>query len=447
MKLKPLHPLLLVLLVALVLGGCDNRTVNTLLMVDEKSSEPPKLWDGLPEPLVRVVKAAGDNGGQIRGFIDHYEQGTPKHKAAARIVEGMCLADAAGRDLQDLVENVDQAYATRGVVPWGPLVPEAVFDQAVVPHRVGSEFFQPWRKDLSERLLPHLAWAKTIPEAVVAVRLWVYEQAQFEPSRGYLASALDTVNRAKGSGEELAVLLTCALRAACVPARLGGYGAGLVEYWNGQWQLLNAMDASDLPADLRKAADLRREELGRALEGSALAWMAAQRHLACPREDAARVLTTARGNWKEVAAFMQAIPAYRAEAYCAYVSHLSDKDLASLRPAPALDNVRMALAVSNAKPGKGWDAFVANVLPDRIADEPPSMWRGPYTTLFMGYKLLAEPEARQAVSNWAQSLELTQGFPAGPTMTPLEIIKSNHVSDESERQLAERAALRALGLH
>ncbi|MBU1001364.1 MAG: transglutaminase-like domain-containing protein [Proteobacteria bacterium] len=448
MKLKPFHPLFLMLLLAFVLGGCGNRIVDTLLMVDEKIVEPPKIWEGLPEPLARVVKAAGDNGGQIRGFIEHYEQDTPKHAVAAKQVEGMCLADAAGRDLLDLTENVDQAYAMRVAVPWGPLLPEAIFVEYVAPYRVGRELFRPWRKELSERLAPRLVQAKAIPDAVAAVRLWTYEQAQFEPSRDYLAAALDTLNRAKGSGEELAILLTCALRAACVPARLGGYGSGLVEYWDGQWQLLDAVDFSDLSPALRKAADERHEEQGRALEGSALAWMSAQRKLACSREDAGRVLTVARGNWKEVAAFLLAIPAYRAEAYCAYVTHLSNRDLAALRPAQALDNVRMALAASNAKPDKekGWNEFVMNILPDRISNEPPSMWRGTYTKLFMGYKLMPEPEARQAVRNWAQSLELTEGLPTGPTMTPLEIIKSNHVSNESERQLAERAALRALGL-
>ncbi|BBD07771.1 hypothetical protein [Desulfovibrio ferrophilus] len=447
MNLKQLSPLLVVLMLALLLCACDNRTVNTLLMVDEKAPEPPKIWEGLPEPLSRVVKAAGNNGGQIRGFIENYEEGTPKYDAAAKQVQQMCLADAAGLNINELVDNLEQAYASRETMPWGSLLSEDLFLNYVVPHRVGHEMFRPWRKPLYDDLAPRLGQFGSISEAVRAVRLWTYEQAHFEPSREYVAAAVDTVNCSKGSGEELAVLLTCALRAVCVPARLGGHGAGLVEYWDGQWQLVNAMDSSDLPLAARETADRRREEQDRALKGSALAWMASQRKMACSRNDADRVLTQARGNWKEVAAYLLAIPGYRAEAYCAYVTHLSDKELASLRPASALDNVRMALATSKAKPEKekSWNEFVTNVLPNRIFNEPPSMWRGAYTKQFMGYKLLLEPEVRAAVLVWAQSLELTEGFPAGPMMTPLQIIKSNRVSNETERQLAERAALRALG--
>lgn len=447
MKLKSLMPLMAFCLALALLNGCDNRTVKTLLMVDEKAPELPKIWEGMPEPQARVIKAAGANAGQIRGFIENYEEADPRREAAMREVARLCLADAAGLSIEDLVYNLDGAYAAREAAPWGSLLPEDLFADFVVPHRVGKELFRPWRGPLGAALTSRLVGLTSIPEAVAAVRLWVFEHARFKVSQDYVAAAVDTVSLGHGSSEELAVLLTCALRAACVPARLGGYTSGLVEYWDGQWRMVNAMDASDLPREALDEADARREFRLRELKGAALGWMAAQRKLACSREDAGRVLTSARGNWKQVAAYLLAIPGYRSEGYCVYATRLSDNELSALRPDTALDNVRMALDASGATPDKehAWEAFVVNVLPNRIADEAPSMWRGPYTSQFRRYRLMPEIEARRVVHSWAQSLELTLEFPPGPTMTPLEIIKSGRVTSEAERGLAERAAIRALG--
>ena len=441
------YPLALALVCCMLLGGCARYMQK--LDIGEDEPEPPKAHEGLPPELAKVVRAAGGNGGALRAYLEHWEKDSPMAEAAAGVVAGLCLADAAGADTASLVADQERAFAVRAERPWGKLLPEDVFRSYVLAPRVGREAASFWRKELPD-VLADAGRARTIARAVELVRLDLLSWVAFEPSTGYVAAPMAVLRRAAGNADELAVLLACGLRSVGVPARLAGAGgSGLVEYWDGEWKLVGAVDVNGLEAEAVERAEAEREKRLRHWKGSALAWLASRRTLDCPRDEAAAVLTEARGNWQAVAAFYLAVADWRPQAYCAYADSRTLKDLAALDTAAALDNVRMASATGVPDPEKEhrkWAYFKAHILEDRLAEEPSSAWRGEYAERFMGYAIKSRDDAYRAIHAWAGSLSLVTDLPPGPTMTPMQILVSNSVASERERDLAERAALRALRL-
>ena len=441
------YPLALALVCLMLLGGCARYMQK--LDIGEDEPEPPKAHEGLPPELAKVVEAAGGNGGALRAYLEYWEKDSPESKDAADVVAGLCLADAAGLDTPHLIANQKRASAVRAARPWGKLVPGDVFRSFVLAPRVGREAASPWREELPD-VLADAARARTIERAVEIVRLELLSWVAFEPSTGYVAAPMAVLRRAAGNADELAVLLACGLRSVGVPARLASTrGVGLVEYWDGEWKIVGATDVNGLEAEAVERAEAERAKRLRHWKGSALAWLASRRTLDCPRDEAAAVLTEARGNWQAVAAFYLAVADWRPQAYCAYASSRALKDLAGLDTASALDNVRMASATGVPDPEKErrkWAYFKAHILEDRLADEPSSAWRGEYAERFMGYAIKSRDDAYRAIHAWAGSLRLVADLPPGPTMTPMQILISNSVASERERDLAERAALRALRL-
>lgn len=442
------YPLALVLLCSLLLGGCARYMQK--LDIGEEEPQPPKAHEGLPPELAKVVQAAGGNGLELRAYLEQWEKESNEARDAASVVAGLCLADAAGLSSDELTANQEQAYAMRDARPWGKLIPGEVFRDAILPPRVDNEVWSNWRKDLPP-FLGNATGARTIGQAVERVRLALLSWVVYEPSKskGYTAPPLAIMRRAAGNERELAILLATSLRAICVPARLAGTGAGLVEYWDGEWKLVNAVAVHGLEADLVNKAEAERDKRLRHWKGSALAWVATRRSLECPREEVTQMVTEARGNWQAVAAFYLGVQNWRPHAYCAYIKGRDLRELAALNTAAALDNVRMAIATGVPDPKKErkkWRYFKAHILQDRLRDEPPSVWRGEFTERFMGYAIKSREEAYQAIAAWAGSLRLVTDLAPGPVMTPMQILHSGSVSSEHERDLAQRAALRALRL-
>ncbi|WP_461209402.1 serine/threonine-protein kinase [Desulfocurvus sp. DL9XJH121] len=444
---RALGPVLVFVLACLLCcGGCARYMQK--LDIGEDEPEPPKAHEGLPEELARVMLAAGRNGPQLRAYLGGYEEGGEQARAAARVLRGLCLADAAELSAEDLAGNQARAFAAQDRAPWGQALPDDVFLDYVLAPRVGREMASPWRAEL-EPLLESEAGAGSVALAVAGVRVRVYAWAAYTPMRGFVLPPMGVVRRASGNATELAVLLAASLRTVGVPARLpAADGAlGMVEYWDGAWKTVSVLDLSDLPRAALSRAEEERALRERSWRGEALAWLASRRDPGCPRDVARRALVEARGNWREVARFLLAVGPWRAEVYAEYLKTLRSNDLAVFDADRALGNVRSLLDSGTPEPGGAdWARFVRLKLPCRLGDEPPSAWREGYWEQFLSHALMDEGRALSSIQAWTGTLSLVSDLAPGPVMTPRQIMRAGGVSSERERELAGRAARRVLGV-
>nr|WP_245168286.1 transglutaminase-like domain-containing protein [Desulfobaculum xiamenense] len=167
----------------------------------------------------RVLADAGDNAPELLQFLNLYEPGTPRHRAAWFLVANLPVADAVSMSADELAEYVDYAFIARGATPWGPSIPWSIFLRYVVPHRSAQEPAQPHRRRFFEQLSPMAVASGDIRRATLAVNRWLFSRAGYAPSSRRDQGVMDTLLRGSGRCEELAIAFIAACRAVCIPAR------------------------------------------------------------------------------------------------------------------------------------------------------------------------------------------------------------------------------------
>ncbi len=157
-----------------------------------------------------------------------------------------------------LVENVRLAYQAVDEVPWGHGIPKEIFLNDVLPYASLNERRDNWRADFHRRFLEIAKQSKTIDQAVLALNSYVFsnlhvaysadkrpkpDQSPYESTQAHYASCTG-----------LSILLTDALRAVGIPARIAAIAQWpddsgnhtWVEIWDGQWHYVGAAEPGAL---------------------------------------------------------------------------------------------------------------------------------------------------------------------------------------------------------
>ena len=213
----------------------------------------------LPEALqpasAQALTKAGANAAELIAAIEAADP-------AQRPGLGFLIANMPERDLKTLnagylIDNVQLAYQTREETPWGKLVPEDLFLDAVLPYANVSERRDSWRADFYSRFLPIAKEAGTIEQAVKKLNQAVFQTLNvvYHPTKRPRpdASPYESIDSGYASCTGLSILLVDALRAVGIPARLAGIpqwtdhsgNHSWVEVWDQGWHFIGASEPSE----------------------------------------------------------------------------------------------------------------------------------------------------------------------------------------------------------
>ena len=209
------------------------------------------------EGVRRALVAAGDRGAELALALGE-ARGAEK-EALAFLVAHMPPHDLKALSAEFLVSNVRLACETREAVPWGSVLPEAVFLNGVVPYASLNERRDDWRADFRERFLPAVKACRSPGEAAIKLNPEVYKQLNVryhatkrpKPDQSPYESAAAGYASCTG----LSILLVDACRAVGVPARTVGTPMWTnkrgnhtwVEVWDkGDWHFLGAAESRKL---------------------------------------------------------------------------------------------------------------------------------------------------------------------------------------------------------
>jgi hypothetical protein len=104
-------------------------------------------------------------------------------------------------------------------MPWGPSVPDSVFLRYVLPARVSQEPLVRWRPRFRDAVLPVVAGAESMEEAVLRVSAWADSVIDYRPTQFRDQSPLVTWSSGIGRCEEMTVFFMDALRSVGIPCR------------------------------------------------------------------------------------------------------------------------------------------------------------------------------------------------------------------------------------
>lgn len=199
-----------ILVLALLFTGCAKPAAH-------RAAEPA---------TASIPDSANPNAAEMAAFARTYPEGSDQAQAAAFLLENLPLADRLSMTADDLRENVDYAFLTRSLMPWGPRVPWDVFLHYVLPHRTSQEPFQPHRAMLFRELGPLCATAESMEEALSRVGAWCAAKAQYRPTSRRDLGVLSILDAGWGRCEETNILFIAAARAAGLPVR-----QAMVPWW------------------------------------------------------------------------------------------------------------------------------------------------------------------------------------------------------------------------
>jgi hypothetical protein len=174
---------------------------------------PEKYVAGVTDALRR----AGGNAGELRTALVN---APPEERdATAFLIAYMPLSDLASASAEFINETVGLACRTRREVPWGASVPDDVFLNYVLPHRIAQEPISRWRPYFYSRLRERVAKCATMSDAVLEVNKWCGENLKFKQTEFRDQTALDSLKSGYGRCEEMTIMFISAARAVCIPAR------------------------------------------------------------------------------------------------------------------------------------------------------------------------------------------------------------------------------------
>lgn len=174
----------------------------------------------------------------------------PEKKGLEFLIEHISIVDLINITPEDLANHIKYSYKTKDLMPWGKSIPETIFMDYVLFHKVAQEPFEPYKTILFPKIAPLIGQAKTIREAALIVNKWLGEQVFFRPSSSWDLGPLQLLGRGFGRCEELAILAVSALRSVAIPARIawtpawrhtdGNHAWVEVYLDDGKWHFLDA---------------------------------------------------------------------------------------------------------------------------------------------------------------------------------------------------------------
>ena len=193
---------------------------------------PPQYHKLLDEALRRAGSNAVELGQALR-------QAPQEHaEAVAFLISYMPQRDLQTLTASFILDNVACAYEAKERFPWGKSIPKDVFFNDVLPYCVMNETRDNWRRDFYERFTKYVAGARDIFEAIEALNKNIRDEVQVDyntkrekPDQ----SPYESMRQNMASCSGLAVLLTDAFRAVCIPSRIAGTPNWYDERGNHSW--------------------------------------------------------------------------------------------------------------------------------------------------------------------------------------------------------------------
>ncbi|MBL8726794.1 MAG: hypothetical protein JNM25_00080 [Planctomycetes bacterium] len=199
--------------------------------------------------LAAAVARAGANGDELQQAWADVPAG---QRASLRyLLQHMPDADAQALAADFLLRQVRQAHAARAAVPWGAQLADELFRDYVLPYAQANEPREDWRTDLAARFLPSVRECRTPGEAALRLNATVFDALGVHYSTGRARAdqaPSASIAQGKATCTGLSILLACACRACCVPARLVSVrwphqdgNHTWVEVWDGAaWRFVGA---------------------------------------------------------------------------------------------------------------------------------------------------------------------------------------------------------------
>ncbi len=203
-----------------------------------------------------ALKKAGRNRGEL---ITALEKTDPsRREGMAFLIANMPAIDLMVLKASFLMENNQLAYQAREEMSWGKSIPQDIFLNDVLPYATLNERRDNWRRDFYTRFKDIAVKSNSIDEAVLTLNKYVFEtlKVSYHASKRPKPdqSPYESIEAHYASCTGLSVLLTDALRAVGIPARIVGTplwsdesgNHTWVEIWNGQWRYIGAAESTGL---------------------------------------------------------------------------------------------------------------------------------------------------------------------------------------------------------
>jgi hypothetical protein len=147
------------------------------------------------------------------------EASPERREAACFLIANLPRVDLVRSNRDVLGEHLEYAFLARQTLPWGEKIPEEDFLHFVLPPRCTQEPLEPWRRYFYDQLYPLVKDAPSIGSAALAVNRWCGERVTYKYTQPRDQGPFETLKSGYGRCEEMTIVLMCALRSVCIPAR------------------------------------------------------------------------------------------------------------------------------------------------------------------------------------------------------------------------------------
>lgn len=191
----------------------------TILIITALISTLPLSDSDLDSLLALQRERAGDQSEVLFSNLDKDSLTNLEQRDLRFLLAYLPLGDIAIMKGSMLLDNVRLAQEALNRFSWGEQMPDDVYLNFVLPHRVSQEpFVEGWRHQFLEDLTPRVEML-SMKEAALEVNHWCHEHATFVQTTGRDQDPLTTIRSGFGRCEEEMILTICALRSIGIPAR------------------------------------------------------------------------------------------------------------------------------------------------------------------------------------------------------------------------------------
>ncbi len=193
-----------------------------LLLLGCAVFRPPPVWHKsltltAQTQLNQRLSQAGSNRGELEQAFTH----TPPrlHPYVSLLIERMPGVDLASCSDALLARTVILADSLRQILPYAQSIPEAVFQDYVLPLRVSQEPLEDFRPFFMAELLSQVQDCTTVEGAAVTINRWCGSKVGFKPTQPRDQGPFETLKSGYGRCEEMMIFFSDACRSLCIPVR------------------------------------------------------------------------------------------------------------------------------------------------------------------------------------------------------------------------------------
>ena len=180
---------------------------------------------------------------------------SPKEALCAKFLyHTMPLADVASYDFDTFLDYVKQGVFLYEERPFKEKVPDDIFLNYILYHRINEEEITPCRTFFYKQLKERIA-GKTMREAAIEVNYWCSEEATYQSTDERTVAAMTVFKGAYGRCGEESTFTVSALRSVGIPARqvyaprwshCDDNHAWVEVYVDGKWHFLGACEPEEI---------------------------------------------------------------------------------------------------------------------------------------------------------------------------------------------------------